>query len=162
MRKDFKLRVLKIFKETIVDGFGLRYSIYFSGCPHACPGCHNKCSWNPENGELLTWGKLKEISEEINRNTLLDGITISGGDPLYNPEEMLEVLKYLKKATGKNIWLYTGYTLEDIQKNDVMNACLEFVDVLVDGPFIKELYSPALKFRGSKNQRIIRLKDRRK
>ncbi len=159
LEKSFKIRVLKIFRETIVDGFGLRYSIYFSGCPHRCPGCHNEYSWNPENGELLTYEKLEEMVNEINGNTLLDGITISGGDPLYNPEEMLKVLKYLKKATGKNIWLYTGYTLEEVKENEARNACLEFIDVLVDGPFIKELYSPYLKFRGSENQRIIKVKD---
>ena len=98
------------------------------------------------------------MAEEINRNILLDGITISGGEPLYKPEEMVKILKYLKERTKKNIWLYTGYTLEEIKMDKGKNDCLKFVDVLVDGPFIKELYSPLLKFRGSRNQRIIKIK----
>lgn len=116
MGQEFTLRLLNVYKETIVDGVGLRYSLYFSGCSHACPGCHNKYSWNPKHGTLLTFKRLEEIAEEINANTLLDGITISGGDPLFNPTEMLKVLKFLKEKT-KNIWLYTGYTLEQV-KND--------------------------------------------
>lgn len=158
MEKEFSIRLLKIFKETIVDGEGLEYSIYFSGCPHRCPGCHNEYSWNPCNGEVLTYERLEEIAEEINKNILLDGITISGGEPLYKPEEMVKILKHLKERTKKNIWLYTGYTLEEIKMDKGKNDCLKFIDVLVDGPFIKELYSPLLKFRGSRNQRIIKIK----
>jgi len=140
LKKDFSLKLLRTFKETIVDGVGLRYSIYFSGCSHACPGCHNEYSWNPNNGTELTYEILNEIANEINQNELLDGITISGGDPLFNPKDMLKVLKFLKKKTKKNIWMYTGDTLEE-------------------GRFIKELYDPNIKFRGSSNQRIIKRED---
>ncbi len=159
LKKDFSLRLLRTFKETIVDGVGLRYSIYFSGCSHACPGCHNEYSWNPNNGTELTYKILNEIANEINQNELLDGITISGGDPLFNPKDMLKVLKFLKKKTKKNIWMYTGYTLEEIKKDDLRKKCLKYVDVLVDGRFIKELYDPNIKFRGSSNQRIIKRED---
>ena len=159
LKKDFSLKLLKTFKETIVDGVGLRYSIYFSGCSHACPGCHNEYSWNPNNGTELTYEILNEIANEINQNELLDGITISGGDPLFNPKDMLKVLKFLKKKTKKNIWMYTGYTLEEIKKDDLRKKCLKYVDVLVDGRFIKELYDPNIKFRGSSNQRIIKRED---
>jgi len=159
LKKDFSLRLLRTFKETIVDGVGLRYSIYFSGCSHACPGCHNKYSWNPNNGTELTYEILNEIANEINQNELLDGITISGGDPLFNPKDMLKVLKFLKEKTKKNIWMYTGYTLEEIKKDDLRKKCLKYVDVLVDGRFIKELYDPNIKFRGSSNQRIIKRED---
>lgn len=159
LKKDFSLRLLRTFKETIVDGVGLRYSIYFSGCSHACPGCHNEYSWNPNNGTELTYEILNEIANEINQNELLDGITISGGDPLFNPKDMLKVLKFLKKKTKKNIWMYTGYTLEEIKKDDLRKKCLKYVDVLVDGRFIKELYDPNIKFRGSSNQRIIKRED---
>ena len=159
LKKDFSLRLLRTFKETIVDGVGLRYSIYFSGCSHACPGCHNEYSWNPNNGTELTYEILNEIANEINQNELLDGITISGGDPLFNPKDMLKVLKFLKEKTKKNIWMYTGYTLEEIKKDDLRKKCLKYVDVLVDGRFIKELYDPNIKFRGSSNQRIIDLKN---
>ena len=156
LKNDFTLRLLITYKETIVDGVGLRYSLYFAGCSHACPGCHNEYSWNPKHGNILTYEKLEEIAKEINENTLLDGITISGGDPLFNPVEMLKVLKFLKKKTKKNIWLYTGYTLEQVREDELRRKCLEYVDVLVDGRFIKELYDPNLKFRGSSNQRIIK------
>ena len=159
LKKDFSLRLLRTFKETIVDGVGLRYSIYFSGCSHACPGCHNEYSWNPNNGIELTYKILNEIANEINQNELLDGITISGGDPLFNPKDMLKVLKFLKEKTKKNIWMYTGYTLEEIKKDDLRKECLKYVDVLVDGRFIKELYDPNIKFRGSSNQRIIKRED---
>lgn len=159
LKKIFSLRLLRTFKETIVDGVGLRYSIYFSGCSHACPGCHNKYSWNPNNGTKLTYEILNEIADEINQNELLDGITISGGDPLFNPRDMLEVLKFLKEKTKKNIWMYTGYTLEEIKKDDLRKKCLKYVDVLVDGKFVKELYDPKIKFRGSSNQRIIKKED---
>ncbi|ASQ47778.1 MAG: anaerobic ribonucleoside-triphosphate reductase activating protein [Leptotrichia sp.] len=159
LKKDFSLRLLRTFKETIVDGVGLRYSIYFSGCSHACPGCHNEYSWNPNNGTELTYEILNEIANEINQNELLDGITISGGDPLFNPKDMLKVLKFLKEKTKKNIWMYTGYTLEEIKKDDLRKKCLKYVDVLVDGRFIKELYDPNIKFRGSSNQRIIKRED---
>ena len=159
LKKDFSLRLLRTFKVTIVDGVGLRYSIYFSGCSHACPGCHNEYSWNPNNGIELTYKILNEIANEINQNELLDGITISGGDPLFNPKDMLKVLKFLKEKTKKNIWMYTGYTLEEIKKDDLRKECLKYVDVLVDGRFIKELYDPNIKFRGSSNQRIIKRED---
>ena len=159
LKNDFTLRLLMTYKETIVDGVGLRYSLYFAGCSHACPGCHNEYSWNPKHGNILTYEKLEEIAKEINENTLLDGITISGGDPLFNPVEMLKVLKFLKEKTKKNIWLYTGYTLEQVREDELRRKCLEYVDVLVDGRFVKELYDPKLKFRGSSNQRIIKKED---
>ena len=72
---------------------------------------------------------------------------------------MLKVLKFLKEKTKKNIWMYTGYTLEEIKKDDLRKKCLKYVDVLVDGRFIKELYDPNIKFRGSSNQRIIKRED---
>lgn len=159
MKDKFNLRILGTYKETVVDGEGLRYSIYFAGCTHACKGCHNKESWCPDNGTLITEEYLDKIINEINSNPLLDGITLSGGDPLYNPEEMLEVVKYLKEKTKINIWLYTGYTIEELRKNNKRMAVLEYIDTLVDGKFVQELYDPLLKFRGSSNQRIIRKKD---
>ena len=162
MEEKFTLRLLKTFKETIVDGIGLRYSLYFSGCTHKCKGCHNEYSWNPENGDMITYELLEKIAKEINENTMLDGITVSGGDPLFNPEDMEKVLKFLKEKTGKNIWMYTGYTLEEIRKDERKNKCLEYVDVLVDGPFIKQLYTPDLRFKGSSNQRIIKKREFKK
>ena len=162
MKDKFTLRLLKTFKETIVDGVGLRYSLYFSGCAHKCKGCHNEYSWNSENGDLITYEMLENIANEINENTFLDGITVSGGDPLFSPKDMKKVLKFLKEKTGKNIWLYTGYTLEKIMEDEDKKECLKYIDVLVDGPFIKQLFTPNLEFRGSSNQRIIKKKEFKK
>ncbi len=117
---------------------------------------------HPENGDMITYELLEKIAKEINENTMLDGITVSGGDPLFNPEDMEKVLKFLKEKTGKNIWMYTGYTLEQIRKDERKNRCLEYVDVLVDGPFIKQLYTPDLRFKGSSNQRIIKKREFKK
>ena len=105
---------------------------------------------------------LENIANEINENTFLDGITVSGGDPLFNPKDMKKVLKFLKEKTGKNIWLYTGYTLEKIMEDADKKECLKYIDVLVDGPFIKQLFTPNLEFRGSSNQRIIKKKEFKK
>lgn len=151
------LRILKIYKETIADGEGFRYSIYLSGCRHCCKGCHNPDSWNYESGALLTEDWLNKIVDEINGNPLLDGITFSGGDPFFYPQSFLQLLKIMKAKTAKNIWCYTGYTYEQLMESDELKSCLGYIDVLVDGRFMKEMYSPSLSFRGSANQRIIRL-----
>lgn len=153
------LHYLYTYPETIVDGEGIRYSIYLAGCRHHCKGCHNKASWNPQAGSLLTQQKVDEIINEINANPLLDGITFSGGDPFYNPEEFLPLIKKIKERTNMNIWCYTGYTYEQLMNMKVCREILQLVDVLVDGKFIEDLYSPYLEFRGSSNQRIIKLRE---
>lgn len=154
-----QLRILNIYTETISDGDGLRYSIYLSGCQHRCAGCHNPASWNPEAGYLLTDSMLQRIICEINNNPLLDGITLSGGDPFYHPELLLQLLKQLKKETKQNIWCYTGYTYEQVQASEILSACLPYIDVLIDGPYIQKEFDPTLSFRGSRNQRILKLKE---
>lgn len=155
------LRVLYIYDETIADGDGLRLSIYFSGCSHNCFGCHNPDSHDPEKGVLLDSVLTAEIVNKVNTNPLLDGITLSGGDPMFNPEALLEFLKFLKEKTKKNIWCFTGYTYEQLLKDPLRSECLKYIDTLVDGPFIMALRDPSLSFRGSTNQRILPLKNGR-
>lgn len=151
------MNYIDTYSETIVDGEGIRLAIYFAGCPHRCKGCHNPESRDPTIGKKFTDEVLDQLITEINSNPLLDGITLSGGDPFYNPKEMLPIVKRLKKETGQSIWCYSGYTYEQILKDSSMAAILEYIDVLVDGPFIQNLFSPELEFRGSSNQRIIEL-----
>lgn len=152
------MNLLYTYPETIVDGEGIRYSIYLAGCAHHCKGCHNPESWSPSAGIPLTEDMIANIIGEINGNPLLDGVTFSGGDPFFHPEEFLALVKRIKGSTGQNIWCYTGYRYEELQSRPELAAILPYINVLVDGKFEKDLYSPYLEFRGSSNQRIIRIK----
>ncbi|MGL4851381.1 MAG: anaerobic ribonucleoside-triphosphate reductase activating protein [Phocaeicola sp.] len=152
------LNYLALYPETIVDGDGIRYAIYLAGCSHCCKGCHNPLSWNPGAGKRLTNAKIESIIEEINANPLLDGVTFSGGDPLFNPLAFRVLSKRIKEATQKSIWCYTGYTIEQIKSDRLLTEAIEFVDVVVDGQFEADLYSPYLSFRGSSNQNIVRVR----
>jgi anaerobic ribonucleoside-triphosphate reductase activating protein len=153
----FKINLLNTYEETIADGEGIRYSIYLAGCRHACEGCHNRASWNPKAGILFTDEILQNIIDSINNNPLLDGITLSGGDPFFNPAALLVLLKILKKETNQNIWCYTGYRYEELLEDETMKDCLNYIDTLVDGRFEISQFDPRLLFRGSRNQRIIHL-----
>ena len=152
------MKIIKIFKETISDGPGFRYSIYFSGCTHYCKGCHNPETWKGDTGDILDEKYMAKIISDINNNPLLDGVTLSGGDPFFNPSELLEFLRRLKDETNIDIWAYTGYTLEQLMEDAVKRECLNYIDTLVDGKFDGDRFNPELFYRGSSNQRIIDVK----
>lgn len=154
-----KLHLMKTYPETIVDGEGFRYSIYLAGCRHHCPGCQNPESWNPLCGVLLTDSIIDDIINAINANEFLDGVTFSGGDPFFNPEEFGYFLHRVKKETKKNIWCYTGYTFDELYADDIRRPLLKDIDVLVDGRFDQAKYNPELRFRGSENQRFVKVQE---
>ena len=144
------LRVIDIVGGTSVDGPGLRTSVYFAGCNHHCPGCHNPQSWDFEGGEAMSVLRIKEIIDDCDFN-----VTFSGGDPLMQPvDEMVELARLLK-ADGRTIWCYTGYSYEYVASRPEDEELLACIDVLVDGPFVESLRDISLRFRGSSNQRLV-------
>ena len=110
-----------------------------------------------EAGIPLTEEVLSDMIEEIRGNSLLDGITVSGGDPFYDPTALATLLARLRRETGLSIWCYTGYTVEYLLQSEAHRPALEFIDVLVDGPFVQSLLDPRLYFRGSRNQRLVHI-----
>lgn len=144
------LRVIDISEGTSVDGPGLRTSIYFSGCEHHCPGCHNPQSWDMNAGKETSIDELMKIIEYNDFN-----VTFSGGDPLFQVDEVTNLSVRIKTELHKNIWCYTGFIWENIVNDSRFRPLLETIDVLVDSPFMLPLRDISLRFRGSSNQRII-------
>ena len=142
--------------DSIVDGPGLRLTIFTQGCLHHCPGCHNPQTHDPEGG---SWADTEDILAAAAENPLLDGITLSGGDPFVQPVPCLALAEGAHKI-GLNVWTYTGYTWEALlEENDAEKlALLKETDVLVDGPFLLAERSLELRFCGSRNQRLIDVK----
>lgn len=144
--------------DSIVDGEGIRNTLFISGCNHKCKGCHNTSTWNFKYGEEFTEEKQNEFILNCKSNVLLDGITLSGGDPMYSAEELLPFVKKFKEECPKlNIWIYSGFTFDEIIKDTDMSFLLLYCDVLVDGLYVEELRDVTLDFRGSSNQNIIDL-----
>ena len=145
--------------DSIVDGEGIRSVIWCQGCIHNCPGCHN-----PET-HSFDGGFLRDVSSVLDEISLLefqDGITLSGGDPMCQIDACLEIAKHCQNI-GLNVWCYTGYKMETllnrIEKENKLKELLLNIDVLVDSPFILELKSYDVPFRGSKNQRLINARE---
>lgn len=146
------MRVLDILHGTIVDGPGLRTSIYFAGCKHHCPGCHNPESWDFAGGVEKS---VDDIFSEIEKNGF--NVTLSGGDPLYQDIDELTALAKKIKDAGLDLWVYTGFTIEEVFELKIYDKFLQYVDVVVDGPFEIKNRDTSLMFRGSSNQRILKL-----
>jgi len=141
--------------DSIVDGPGLRAVLWTQGCSHHCKGCQNQQTWDFNGGGLVPISMVKDAIAELEYHT---GLTISGGDPMFQPDACLEIAKYAK-SLGLNIWVYTGFTFEELLKlsktKPVYLEFLKVIDVLVDGKFILEERDLSILFRGSRNQRLI-------
>ena len=144
-----------ITKEDMLNGDGLRVVLWVAGCNHHCQGCQNPQTWDINSGIPFDNTAKLELFAELDKE-YIDGITLSGGDPLHpqNLQSTTILLKEIKeKYPNKTVWIYTGYTYEQIQEKEL----IKYIDVLVDGPYIKSRRDSHLEYRGSSNQRIIRL-----
>ncbi len=145
-----------IMKEDIANGEGVRVSLFVSGCRNRCPGCFQPETWDFRYGKPFTQETEEEILKAL-RPSWIQGLSLLGGDPM-EPENQDALLPFLQRvkseAPDKDVWLYTGRLLEDVKDSPL----LPYVDVLVDGPFVEAEKDLTLAFRGSRNQRIIRLR----
>lgn len=150
------LRLSGIVSDSIVDGAGIRMTVFTQGCPHNCKGCHNPQTHDFKAGYDET---VESVFEKFLKNPMLKGITLSGGEPFCQADALIELCE-LVKSKNKDIWAYSGYTFEKLKNNITPNSkkLLGLVDVLVDGKFVLELRDLTLTFRGSSNQRIIDVK----
>lgn len=144
--------------DSIVDGEGIRAIVWTQGCSHNCEGCHNQETHSFDGGFIKN---IDDLKKEIANLKNHDGITFSGGDPMFQVRPILELAKYAKEL-GLNTWCYTGFTFEQLltmtKRNKSLLELLNNIDVLVDGRFVLSEKSMDILFRGSKNQRIIDVK----
>lgn len=153
----------------IADGPGVRVSLFVSGCRHHCKGCFNAETWDFAYGQPYTKETEEQIIDML-AGSYIQGLTVLGGEP-FEPENQPEVMRLLRRVKktypGKDIWCYSGYLYDvDMQKGgcvytDVTEELLSYIDVLVDGEFVEDMKDITLLFRGSRNQRLIVLKDGR-
>lgn len=159
------MRIAQLRNRDISNGEGIRVSLFTSGCTHHCPGCFNPEYQDFAYGEPMSPEILREILEDLDAN-YISGLTLLGGEPLQN-NDLIEILRPIREHIDvlnaergphdleKNIWIYSGYTFEEILADEGMREALALCDVLVDGPFKEDLLDLRLKFRGSSNQRIL-------
>lgn len=146
------IRLAGIAGDSIVDGPGIRTTIFAQGCPHHCPGCHNPETWSFEGGQ--EWEE-EAILDVVRANPLCGGVTFSGGEPFAQSEGFCRLAELLR-GEGYEVAAYTGYTFEELMRAQrPQRRLLGALDVLVDGPFLLEERSLELSFRGSRNQRIL-------
>ena len=151
------MNIARIKTNDIADGLGVRTTIFVSGCRRHCPGCQNPETWDFDFGEPFT-AKLQEMVTESVRPYWIQGLTVCGGEP-FEPENEADLILFLERfrseLPGKDVWIYSGYTYEELKGRELLTFC----DVLVDGPFVEELRDAGLAFRGSRNQKIIYLNE---
>ena len=145
------MKIIRIDKNNQINGAGLRCIIWISGCENHCEHCHNKETWDYNLGHKLNYDDMKLLSQQM-LSPEISGITLTGGDPM-SPKNRQDVAffcaNFKEMYPNKTIWCYTGHLFEEVKDY------IDDIDVLIDGKFIKEFYSPKLKWRGSSNQRVI-------
>lgn len=151
------MRYHNITKDDMLNGDGLRVVLWLAGCKHHCDECQNPITWNPDDGLEFDQAAKEELFEALDKD-YISGLTLSGGDPLHSSnyyDVFLLILKIKHRFPNKNIWLYTGYTWEEIMNSRELTKAILNVDVLVDGKFIKEKADVKYEWAGSTNQRVI-------
>lgn len=154
-----EIRIAGTVRESVVDGPGLRFVIFAQGCNHHCEGCHNPDTWDPLGGVQVN---VEDLLEQVRKEKLIKGVTFSGGEPFLQAGPLAWLGRQVK-ALGLDLITYTGYTWERLQNllpgDQGIKELLQVSDYIVDGPFIKEEKDFELPFRGSRNQRIIDVKN---
>lgn len=147
------MRIAGIVRDSIVDGIGIRDTIFFQGCPHRCKGCHNPQTWGYDGGEEMSAQETLDLLSNSSND-----ITISGGEPLEQFKDLIQLLGLIKQHTNKKVWLYTGYVFnfELSADKELLSFLSNYVDVLIDGRFVDTLTGD-YRFKGSSNQRLIDL-----
>ena len=149
------MRIAGTVQDSIVDGPGMRFTLFTQGCPHGCPGCQNPQTHDFNGGKEVA---VEAIVREMLENPLTDGLTLSGGEPFAQSADCAAVARAAKE-NGLNVWAYTGYTFEQLlaltETKPEIGELLAAVDVLVDGRFVIEQKSMNCKWRGSTNQRVL-------
>lgn len=152
-----KINYQKITLFDTANGPGIRSTLWVSGCNHQCKGCQNPETWDKDSGNLFTNDTMDQILDSL-RYPYIRGLTISGGDPLYpsNRGTVTDIAKKVKEIyPDKDIWVWTGYLYKEVCHLDIMN----YIDVIVDGPFILEQRDITLPYSGSPNQKVINVKE---
>ncbi|MFV0394521.1 MAG: anaerobic ribonucleoside-triphosphate reductase activating protein [Coprobacillaceae bacterium] len=156
MVQNNQLRLFGTANDSIVDGPGIRYVVFTQGCGHNCKGCHNPGSHDMQGGYLKD---IDEILQEIDDNPLLDGVTLSGGEPILQAKNLIPLCKEIKKR-NLHIVIYSGFTYEEILAlGNTQKELLSLCDMLIDGKFEVDKRSLSLLYRGSSNQRIINVQE---
>lgn len=157
------IAVAGLEKESVVDGEGIRFVVFVQGCPHQCKGCHNPDTWDMTKKSYMEIESIYDIMDRINNGAIqYKGLTLSGGEPFCQPYNC-SCLADKAHSLGWDVWCYSGYTYEELMKiketDENVRLLLSKIDVLIDGPFIEELKDLDLVYRGSSNQRVIRMRN---
>lgn len=149
----------RLLKADIANGPGFRLTLWVTGCMRKCPGCFNEAAQDHNFGEKFTYEVKEKIFKEL-ANPTCDGFSLMGGEPMSklsdNRKQVIQLCKECKeKFPDKDIWMWSGYTFEELKADETTREILDYIDVLVDGPFVQEKKDPSCPYRGSTNQRVI-------